>query len=306
MKVLIGNFHNSDFGGGELYTYQVAKAVSTFAEILFIQQPNQNIWISNPDLRVEFSVWDNVEPVDHYVNISHFNTLICNTAKKNTLTVFFPNKKHKVAEYNHFVPICDFANKYAKEYWGVEGKVCRPYSTFPKSLVINKKPKTILSVGNFFKEPDGHSKNQHILIDAFKSLGKGWKLVLIGNVVSQAYYEELCALAKGLDVQIIPNADEPLKQAYLASAEFYWHANGYGRTDPYQSEHFGIAPEEALKAGCLTYVHASGGAQDFCKSWDTVAELISMTKNKVKNPENEFQTPELMEAFWRELLCTEN
>jgi glycosyltransferase involved in cell wall biosynthesis len=301
MKVLIGNFHNGNFGGGEFYTYQVAKAIAGFADILFVQEPNKSIWASNPTLKVPFKLWDGLEKVDAYINLNHFKTLICNTASKNYLTVFFPNKAHKVADYTNIVAICPYSAKYVKEFWGREAEVCQPYS---KDYPPGTKAKgTILSVGNFFCESDGHSKNQHVLVDAFKRLGKGYKLTLVGSVVSPKYLEEVKRLAEGLDVEIIPNAPEAVKEKLLAESEFYWHGNGYGRTDPYQTEHFGIAPEEALKAGCLTYVHASGGAKDFCASWETVADLLRMTKNRASNKAlSGFQTPDKMQDFWKELL----
>jgi glycosyltransferase involved in cell wall biosynthesis len=301
MKVLIGNFHNGKFGGGEFYTYQVAKAISGFAEILLGQEPNKNIWACNPLLRIPYRIWDGREPVDAYLNLNHFASVVCNTAKRNINCVFFPNPKHRVADYSDIVAICDYSAKYVKEFWGKEAAVCQPYSNEFKPGV--KEPGSIITVGNFFREADGHSKNQHVLLDALKKLGKGYKLTLVGNVVNKAYFEELTHQAVGLNVTFVPNAPEEVKADLLASSEFYWHANGYGRTDVYQTEHFGIAPEEALKAGCLTYVHASGGAQDFCRSWQSIAQLVQMTKEKAGNKPNvKFQTPEKMQAFWKELL----
>lgn len=301
MKVLIGNFHNGNFGGGEFYTYQVAKAISGFAEVLFGQEPNKSLWASNPFLRIPYRIWNGTEQVDSYINLNHFNTLVCNTAKQNILCAFFPNKEHKVADYDKVVTICPYSAKWAKEYWGKDASVCQPYSKNIKPA--SKLKNTIVSVGNFFKEEDGHSKNQHVLIDALKRVGPGWKLTLIGSVVSPAYLKALQEAAKGLNVEVLPNAPESTKEALLASSEFYWHANGFGRNDPYQTEHFGIAPEEALKAGCLVYVHASGGAQDFCTTWSSVSELVRMTKERKPNKTGvEFQTPEKMRSFWKELL----
>lgn len=301
MKVLIGNFHNGNFGGGELYTYQVAKAISGCSEILFGQEPNKSLWASNPLLRVSYRIWDRVEQVEAYINLNHFSNLVCNTAKRNVLCTFFPNKTFTVADYNNIVAICDYSAKYVKEFWGKEAVVCQPYS---KAYKPGEKVKnTILSVGNFFREKDDHSKNQHVLIDAFKKLEKNWKLTLVGSIISPEYVADLKKQAQGLNVEILPNASEEVKDKLLASSEFYWHANGYGRNDPYQTEHFGIAPEEALKSGCLTYVHNSGGAKDFCTSWETVPELVRMTKGRIPNPVGiPFQTPEKMRSFWKELL----
>ncbi len=302
MKVLIGNFHNNKYGGGELYTYQVAKAISQFADIYFVAEPNKGFMFENPDLVLKSKIWNGTDEVDTYININHFQALICNKAKTNIGVVLFPNKKQKVSEYDHLVSICDYSSKYVTEYWGRNALVCSPYS---KSIEPGVKvPKTIVSVGNFFEEKDGHSKNQHLLIEAFKQLGEGWKLTLVGGIVHQPYVNKLKQAAVGLNVEIIPNIAEVMKDHLLQTSEFFWHANGYGRIDPYQTEHFGIAPEEAIKAGCLTYVHNSGGAKDFARSWNSISELVSMTLNRAENNDGcDFQSKIGMERFWRDLLC---
>lgn len=226
MKVLVGNFHNSSVGGGEFYTYQVAKAVSEFAEILFVTEPKKVMWANNPSQRLSsYRIWDSKETVDTYINLNHFHTLVCNTAKQNILAVFFPNKSHKVADYNKIVGLCKFVCDNIREVWGVDSLICSPYS---KPYKPGKKtPRTILAVGNFFKEADGHSKNQHVLIEAFKELkGTGWKLSLLGGAVNKAYVEELKEAAQGFNIEVVPNASEELKDSLLSSCEFFWHANG--------------------------------------------------------------------------------
>lgn len=299
MKVLIGNFHNGAFGGGEAYTYQVVKAIAEFAEVLFINKPNKNFSILNS------RIWNGVERVDWYINFNHFHPLICNTATKNINIVYFPNKAHRVNEFDLLVSICNYTAKYVGEYWGRTTRVCKPYSNgvAPGAKVKN----SILSIGNFFMEKDGHSKNQHVLIQAFgklcEEIGPDCKLTLIGGVVHPEYLQRCKAEAAGLNVEFIPDCPEEKKNSLLATSEYYWHANGYGRIDPYQTEHFGIAPEEAIKAGCLTYVHNSGGAKDFCQSWYSVSTLLYLTKSSAPNVAGiEFQTPENMAKFWREVL----
>lgn len=303
MKVLIGNFHNSTYGGGELYTYQVSKAISNFADVFFVNEPNRAFFKENPDLEPRtVKIWSGIQAVDFYVNINHFEPLVCNTAHKNIGVVLFPNKEHKVFEYDNLVAICGFSAKWAKEYWGRGCEIIQPYSKDLKALP--KVSNTIVSIGNFFMEPDGHSKNQHLLIDAFKSLGDGWKLRLVGGVVSETYLNSLKQASEGLDVEILPNLSTTMKDQILATSEFYWHANGYGRLVPYQTEHFGIAAEEALKSGCLTYVHNSGGCKDFCTAWDTIPELVRMTKDRAPNKSGViYNTKENMQKQWETILA---
>jgi len=303
MKVLINNAHNATFGGGEFYTYQVAKAISTFCDVTFMQTPNEELYKNNPQLRIKHPLiyYSANEHYDYFLDICHFKSIICNSADNNIKVVFFPKEDLKVAEFDEIVSITRYTKKYVEKYWNKDSAVCYPYSYDIKSL--EKKEKTIVSIGNFFQEPDGHSKGFHHLIKAFINLSDGYKLTLIGHEVTPHYVRELRELSEGLNVEIITDASEDVKRKTLGESEFYWHANGYQRTDPGQTEHFGIAPEEGLKAGCLTYVFNSGGAREFCSTWNTLEELVRMTETKYKNPVDiEFQTPEGMIEFWKSVI----
>jgi len=305
MKVLVGNYHNSQFGGGEYYTYQCSKAISEFAEILFLQEPNKNLLNGNLELKHKYRIWNNREKVDVYLNISHFSTNICNTAERNIHVSFFPNESHKIEEYYEVVTICDFGRFHANRVWGIDSNVIQPYS---KDFTPQKKrPNSIVCIGNLFKEADGHSKHQYKLIEALSLLeDSNYTLDVLGAVVTPEYASECESIAKGKNVNFYFNVSEAKKKELIESAEFCWHANGYGRDNPYQTEHFGIAMVEALKAGCKTYVHNSGGAKDFCKSWNSLSELVRMTKNNVPNNDKLiFQTPENMTKQWKDVLCKE-
>jgi hypothetical protein len=301
-KVLINNAHNDTFGGGELYTLQVSKAVSQFCDVSFIKKPNPIAYKNNPNLSIENPkvLCDTNESFDYFLNISHFQSEKYPLANKNIKVVFFPKENLTVSGFDEIVSITDYSNKYVKEYWGREGLVCQPYSN--NVVPLTKKEKTISSIGNFFYEPDGHSKGFHYLIDAFKMMGDGYKLTLMGHEISKPYINHLKKVSEGLDVEILTDVSEQKKISILGESQFYWHANGYLRGDPGQVEHFGIAPEEALKAGCLSYVHNSGGAKEFCTSWDTLEELVNITKEKKPNPKHSLQTPNDMLKFWKDLL----
>jgi len=305
MKVIIGNYHNDKIGGGEFYTHQCAKSISSFAEILFLQEPNKEFIAENPELKCDYRIWDTRESVDVYLNISHFSTSICNSAKRNIHASFFPNAELKVTEYDEVITICDFAKTCAKYVWGVDSKVIEPYSK--EFTPREKRPNSIVCLGNLFEESDGHSKQQHKLIEALSLLeDESYTLDIVGGSINPEYVDKCKAMAEGKNVKFHLNASESEKKELLETSEFCWHGNGYGRVVPYQTEHFGIALVEALKAGCKTYVHNSGGARDFCKSWTSLSELVYMTINKEPNIEGlVFQTPENMVESWKGVLCKE-
>jgi glycosyltransferase involved in cell wall biosynthesis len=126
---------------------------------------------------------------------------------------------------------------------------------------------------------------------------------IIGNIVTQSYADSLLRYSKGLSISFHASMSDKKKEAIMKRSQFFWHANGLDRIKPEQTEHFGIAPEEALKCGCLTYVHRSGGAKDFCKSWETLEELRDITLSALPNNRmTSFSNHEKTVDFWKEVL----
>ena len=156
------------------------------------------------------------------------------------------------------------------------------------------KENTILSVGRF--DNLLNSKKQEVLIECFSKVFKqnkasDWKLVLAGGSVQDpsqnSYLIYLQSLAKDLPVEFIVNPDfELIKQTYQRS-KIYWHAAGYDideKTHPENTEHFGIAPVEAMASGSVPIVVNKGGLAEILTDshsgylWDTKEDLISKTQ----------------------------
>jgi glycosyltransferase involved in cell wall biosynthesis len=74
------------------------------------------------------------------------------------------------------------------------------------------------------------------------------------------------------------------------TSAIYWHAAGYGETDPKNMEHFGISTVEAMSAGCLPIVYGGGGLKEIVRTkkegytWNTHEELIAYTKEALFRP----------------------
>lgn len=157
-----------------------------------------------------------------------------------------------------------------------------------------KKEKIILSVGRF--SGFHTAKKQHVLIEAFaqglkdKKLN-GWKLILAGVLLpsDQGYLDTLKEIGKGLPITIEPNISHGSLTDYYRKSKIYWHAAGFGETDPRWMEHFGITTVEAMSAGCIPVVFAAGGqievVQDGANGylWHTVDELIERTTEMIRD-----------------------
>lgn len=157
-----------------------------------------------------------------------------------------------------------------------------------------KKESLILSVGRF--SGFHTAKKQHVLIEAFaKGLKNkkwnGWTLVLAGGLLpgDQAYFDTLKKMAKGLPIRIEPNISHDRLTDYYRRASVYWHAAGYGETDPRWMEHFGITTVEAMSAGAVPVVFADGGQPEVVDDgksgflWRTVDELLGKTNDIIMN-----------------------
>ena len=220
-------------------------------------------------------------------------------AKNNFVFCMVPDKKlynmnllNRLKLHNyHFISNSPFTHQGLKK-WGVNSMVILPYidqQLFQNSHI--KKEKIILSVGRFFTHL--HSKNQEKTIEAFIKLKKqsrefnDYKLILAGGLKKedQLYFNELKKLANN-DLTIIFKPNISLYELYelYELSNYFWHFTGLGVDEekhPEMVEHFGIAPLEAMAAGCLTFCYSAGGPKELIKDgkngflFSRVDELIN-------------------------------
>ena len=146
----------------------------------------------------------------------------------------------------------------------------------------------IFSVGRF--NSSYTAKKHEILIDAFQ-VGrvrgglKDWRLVIAGGLLpsDEKYFKGLQKRIIGLPITLIPNISREELLDYYAKATFYWHAAGFGETDPMHMEHFGISTVEAMAAACIPIVVKKGGLTEIVTHaengylWESTDELIDYT-----------------------------
>jgi GT2 family glycosyltransferase/glycosyltransferase involved in cell wall biosynthesis len=144
-----------------------------------------------------------------------------------------------------------------------------PISDLPVSE-IERNEHQILSVGRFFVH--GHSKNQHMLITAFRDLlikHPDASLVLAGGLAPGSVHREyldMCRdLAKDLPVSFHIDAERDEISALMESSSIYWHGAGFEvdpELFPERCEHFGISLVEAMGSELIPVVVGNGGPDE--------------------------------------------
>lgn len=171
------------------------------------------------------------------------------------------------------------------------------------ALSMSKKKQQILSVGrftNYFQ-----AKKQEVLIDAFiKGFRMGkfrhWELVLAGGLIpsDQEYFDKLTKKVSGVPIRLLPNITNDELISLYKTSRVYWHAAGFGESNPTKMEHFGITTAEAMSAGAVPIVYAAGGQLEIVSDnengliWKTPDELIEKTYAVLQDAKKRVQMAE--------------
>lgn len=197
----------------------------------------------------------------------------------------------KLRRYDAVVCNSVFTKKHLDKKLGEKSLVIYPPVAPIEGNIVGKQ-KVILSVGRF---SDYHqTKKQHILIQAFiqatsQDKLKGWRLILAGGLLpsDEPYFHKLNQESDGYAIDLLPNISHQSLSSLYRRATLYWHAAGYGETDPMLMEHFGISTVEAMSAGCIPLSYDGGGQPEIIESgtsgvlWHTVDELIDASEQLI-------------------------
>lgn len=215
----------------------------------------------------------------------------------------FVNIVKRLDSYQLIFAHSKFVQNYISKYWHKESVVLYPPVTLINASNVVKK-KYICSVGRFFTL--GHGKKQEVMIEAFKKLYDSgindWELHLIGGVGTEPttliYVKMLETLAAGYPIFFHFNSTREFVEKCLSESKIYWHAAGYGENEdknPVKFEHFGIAPVEALSAGCALVLYNGGGLREIIELcgkknnylFNNIEELVRHTKYMIEK--NDFK-----------------
>ena len=302
--------HAGIVGGGELWSCQIASIFDSLTDMRFLGRPPGRGFRKNHAFTDRFKHTGVGFKPDIFISCSHFVVPEPVGKERNILVVFFPNKDHKnaVARYDTIITLSEFSRRWIKKYWKRDSIVINPYVDH---CVFRPGPEvsrciTVINVGRFFEEPDGHGKRQDVLIEAFAGLRKQVKdatMVLAGAVISpddEKYLLKCKVLAEKLGVLDHISFEEtpPLDRlvTLYQNSHFYWHANGYEQDDPFKTEHFGYVIAEAMACGCEPIIYKNGGYEEFnCPIWTGVGQLADITEEQL-----ELHNIENWEQMWQD------
>lgn len=324
MKIGIYSPYLDTVGGGEKYMLTIAQGLSkdnsvdvfldSHLQTLDIQPITEKIkQLLNIDLeKVNFikapfgkgtGIWDRVKFLKKYDLFFYLTdgSIFYSSARASILHIQSPIKapnkgvwnKLKQSSWNLVIYNSQFTKINSEKFWKIKGEVIYP-PVNTEVFKSSKKKKQILTVGRFFGFLK--DKKQQVMINSFKKmidLGglKEWSFHLAGGAGESdlEYVELLKKSAQGYPIHIYPNLNfSKLADLYSESA-IYWHAAGFGETEPTKMEHFGITTVEAMASGCVPIVINLGGQKEIVSEgengmlWDNPEELESKTMKLINN-----------------------
>jgi len=235
--------------------------------------------------------------LDLFINNSYASALTCPTTRGIFMCMFPHPVNNVVNSYSTIVAISRYVADWVWKRWDRHSEVLYPPCD-DMGPPPSAKEKIILHVGRFIAdsiEDERHHKGQGLLLETFKRMTdlheQGWQFHFTGSLSpdgkSRTFAGTLMRAAEGLPVFFHFNsASEELRQLYRRAA-IYWHATGYGfDADRYPSkqEHFGISTVEAMSAGAVPVVYATGGQKEIVTDefdgywWTDVDRLVNQTR----------------------------
>lgn len=324
MKIGIYSPYLDTYGGGERYILTIAECLADYYHVdllldkhLISLGPNflkqslsdklnidlSKVNVVSAPLGKEGKFWDRIFFLKQYDYLFYLTdgSIFYSTARNSIIhfQVPFDNinvslyGKIKLASWKKAIFNSYFTKEIIEKKWPIKGVVIYPPIDIDSFRPLKKK-KNILSVGRFFDFL--HSKKQEILVQTFaklvKSGLKGWTLQLAGgaNEEGYEYIKKIKKLSQNLPVEFFIDATFDKLQSLYGEASIYWHAAGFGESDPKKMEHFGITTVEAMAAGCVPVVTSLGGQKEIVQHqqsgflWNTTEEMENFTTALIDNP----------------------
>jgi glycosyltransferase involved in cell wall biosynthesis len=259
VRIGLYNPHLAALGGGERYFLTVLEEALRLPEaqvtVLSPERPDPTSWrrlgIDVADGSFEWSRADDAAVTALSPQLDLLFAIVNEVpprsdARRSIALVQFPHRSHTgprarllralrvsrapaaLASYERFIAYSEFARIHIRERLGVDAIVVPPpvdLSAGPPAA----KESLILAVGRFFR--GGHSKNQHVLIDALAELdAPGWRLVLAGGGDDADYVDEIRRRADGLPAEL--RVDVPRDELLARSAVLARGRSRSGRAAP--------------------------------------------------------------------------
>jgi glycosyltransferase involved in cell wall biosynthesis len=137
-----------------------------------------------------------------------------------------------------------------------------------------------------------YEKNIDILIETFNKhyAGSDLKLYILGSVNTKENqdYLEILKSKTANNINFIINPSRDTIQSIFNQSLIFWHSMGYGETDKFLFEHFGMTTVEAMSSGLIPIVINKGGQSEIVDhytngfKWNSLEELIYFTNYFLK------------------------
>jgi len=310
MKAAIHNPYLDSLGGGERYTASLVSLLLREgysvdlewddAKIVNILQKRFSLDLKNAKVVKDIKKGDgydllfwvsdgSIPALKSRNNILHFQVPFKNVNGKSLIN------RMKLFRIKSVVCNSNFTKGFIDKEFGVDSIVIHPPVDI-KKISAKRKENLILYVGRFSQLTQ--SKNQHLLVDAFKKFfdnGNGnWKLVLAGGgeIGAEKYIKKLKSSATGYPVSIFVSPSFAKLKDLYGKAKIFWSASGFAvdeEKSPEKVEHFGITVVEAMAAKCVPIISSKGGHREIVTDkengffWRSEKELLKISKELVKN-----------------------
>lgn len=309
MKIGFYNPYFDGLGGGERYTLTLAEHWSNSHDVVLfwddpkiVSKSEKRFGLDLSSVRVTPNIFKNANIFEKLWQSRKYDLIFflsdgsipATMAKHNILHFQVPFASvladpWKLKRYDAVVCNSEFTKNELDGQLGMNAVVIYPPVQRIPTGSSAKRKNQILSVGRF----TGHfkAKKQEVLISAFREgyqsgALRDWELVLAGGLIAsdQEYFGFLTRLVTDIPVRLMANITNDELISLYQTSKVYWHAAGYGETDPANMEHFGIATAEAMGAGVVPVVYGAGGQLEIVTDntngmiWHTPNELIEKTK----------------------------
>lgn len=194
--------------------------------------------------------------------------------------------------YDTVLANSEYTRGFIESWWKRQADILYPPIATARLHPAPERERLLLSVGRFFAPGLGHAKRQLEMVQWFGEMYRagqlpGWRFAVVGGCEQSQlpYLAQLEQAARGLPVDIHPNAPRTLVEKLLSTASIFWSATGYGGGDdqPWAAEHFGMTTVEAMAGGCVPIVIDKAGQKEIITPgvdgfrWASPAQLMSQT-----------------------------
>jgi glycosyltransferase involved in cell wall biosynthesis len=260
-KLLVTNRHLDHLGGGT-HVMMMINILKEYFEIYVDRDVEYYTSPLTPWSLPAGSVKYDEGASDYDVHLyADYNGWIEPRGRMNMQIMYFPLKK-PIDGWDRLLVLSEFLKKQCDLFYPGRARVIGPYYD-PHEFSVAEKTNSIINIGHYFIESDGHSKNQHCVIEWFKSCQNFDELIFHGRITNPRYFDYLKSIAESDSrIKIFHDESKEVVRRDLSRSKYMVHAMGYGRSNPAQTEHFGLVALEALLSGCQPIVHNSGGCPE--------------------------------------------